>query len=132
MRELSAPVRTWPLRSEGAGAISLLRSCWSEASEKRARAFGDFFREHPVITVVPFIVRIWGKIDKGNTERKAQRAAVQEERERLQAEVVAHESERLRQEEAARAAAKEQELAGAAKYEQRFQEEIARARRDEL
>lgn len=94
--------------------------------------FGDFFREHPVITVVPFIVRIWGKIDKGNTERKAQRAAVQEERERLQAEVVAHESERLRQEEAARAAAKEQELAGAAKYEQRFQEEIARARRDEL
>lgn len=108
---------------------------WPEPPKSALGQFGDFLREHPVITVVVgFVIFAWicTAIANADAKRKAQQAATEAEQERVRAEAEAIESERLRQEEEARAAAEQQERAAAAEYERRFQEEIARVRRDEL
>lgn len=108
---------------------------WPKPPKSALGQFGDFLREHPVITVVVgFVIFAWvcTAIANADAKRKAQQAATEAEQERLRAEAAAIESERLRQEEEARAAAEQQERAAAAEYERRFQEEIARVRRDEL
>lgn len=108
---------------------------WPKPPKSALGQFGDFLREHPVITVVVgFVIFVWicTVIANADAKRKAQQAAIDAEQERVRAEAEAIESERLRQEEEARAAAEQQERAAAAEYERRFQEEIARVRRDEL
>lgn len=108
---------------------------WPAQPKSALGQFGDFLREHPVITaVVGFVIFIWicNVIAKGDAKRKEQQAAVEAEQQRLRAEAEAIESERLRQESEARAAAEEQERAAAAEHKRRVQEEVARIQRDEL
>ncbi|CPT59804.1 Uncharacterised protein [Mycobacteroides abscessus subsp. abscessus] len=108
---------------------------WPEPPKSALGQFGDFLREHPVITVVVgFVIFAWicTAIANADAKRKAQQAAIDAEQERVRAEAEAIESERLRQEEEARAAAEQQERAAAAEHNRRVQEEVARIQRDEL
>ncbi|MDB2197970.1 hypothetical protein [Mycobacteroides abscessus] len=108
---------------------------WPEPPKSALGQFGDFLREHPVITVVVgFVIFAWicTAIANADAKRKAQQAAIDAEQERVRAEAEAIESERLRQEAEARAAAEQQERAAAAEHNRRVQEEVARIQRDEL
>lgn len=132
--EAQAPVAT------GVDRLNRMTDCWDRypwpAQPKSMMGqFGDFLREHPVITTVVgfvIIIWIWNLLGERSAKRKAEQEAAVTEQHRRRAEAEAAESERLRQEEEVRAAYAEQERAAAAEYERRFQEEIARARRDEL